>query len=322
MNGMERRWQLLIVLAALAATPLAAQVPPPPPVVRVPGDTTATVFRSVQFDLPSRIVGRTFRIYVGMPLKPPPPAGYPVVTLLDGNGYFPVAVAASLASELSGDRPALTVGIGYPTDDINSIIKQRGIDLTAPLDPKTIINVPGLPTPDPAEHGGAAAFQRFLLEELRPALAARYKIDPARQALFGHSFGALFGLRLMFDKPESFQAFLLISPSIDFGSGAVLAGEPVFVARVKAGAVAPRVFIGVGADEQSARGMPGASPELAKILLEKYHMVDNARALASRLSAIKGAPGYTVRYHEFTDENHGTVAPSAIMRAMRFALVP
>ena len=49
-------------------------------------------------------------------------------------------------------------------------------------------------------------------------------------------------------------------------------------------------------------------------------MVDNARELAERLARLNGKPGYTVRFHALEDEDHSTVVPTAISRALAFAL--
>ncbi len=40
--------------------------------------------------------------------------------------------------------------------------------------------------------GGGAAFEAFLLDELRPFIEARYPADADNSILFGHSFGGAF----------------------------------------------------------------------------------------------------------------------------------
>jgi predicted alpha/beta superfamily hydrolase len=49
-------------------------------------------------------------------------------------------------------------------------------------------------------------------------------------------------------------------------------------------------------------------------------MVDNARELAERLARIEARPRLTVRFHALEDEDHSTVVPTAISRALAFAL--
>jgi len=57
-------------------------------------------------------------------------------------------------------------------------------------------------------------FATFLDHELAPTLAAKYPVNPKEQALFGHSFGALFGLYSLFTAPNRFKHNLLASPSV------------------------------------------------------------------------------------------------------------
>ena len=64
------------------------------------------------------------------------------------------------------------------------------------------------------QYGQADRFAAFLDHELAPALAAKYPVNPKEQALFGHSFGALFGLYSLFTAPDRFKHNLLASPSV------------------------------------------------------------------------------------------------------------
>lgn len=40
------------------------------------------------WDMTSLYNGLTYRVFVHLPLKPPPPEGYPVLYTVDGNAYF------------------------------------------------------------------------------------------------------------------------------------------------------------------------------------------------------------------------------------------
>lgn len=308
-----------LLAAALWATPAAAQLPIDQPFRPAAGDQLATLWRTIQFDTPSRHVGRTFRIYVNAPLKPPPPDGYAVVTLLDGNGYIGTAALANMTAELTGGTPALVVGVGYPADTVGEIVRLRGRDLTGRPEPEELKR---MPSPDPEAFGGHLAFRRFLLEELRPLIAAKYKVNPANQALMGHSFGGLFTLQTLLRESKAFRTWLIGSPSIRFNASEIAALEPAFVAQVERGEVAPRIFITVGALEQSAEGLPGLPPEQVKQWLPRLSMVTDASALARRLQGLKGAPGYEVRYRAFANENHVTVVAPTIMQGLQFALNP
>src|SRR3546814_1175271 len=64
-------------------------------------------------------------------------------------------------------------------------------------------------------NGGADALLAFLIETLRPEIAARYpQTDGAEQILFGHSLGGLFAAHALLTRPGAFDAFLVSSPSL------------------------------------------------------------------------------------------------------------
>ncbi|WP_408590557.1 hypothetical protein [Novosphingobium sp.] len=92
---------LLVAVPVVHAQPVAAQ-----PVV------TPYVFeQSVDFDLASKVNGRTYRIFVHIPATPPPPGGSPALYVTDGKGTFPIAAGQSAVNGLAGS-PLLVVGIG------------------------------------------------------------------------------------------------------------------------------------------------------------------------------------------------------------------
>src|SRR3546814_4655171 len=62
--------------------------------------------------------------------------------------------------------------------------------------------------------GGADAFLDFIEHDLKPAVAAAAKVDPGRQAIFGHSLGGQFVLYTMITRPQLFDTYLAASPSM------------------------------------------------------------------------------------------------------------
>lgn len=277
--------------------------------------------RSVQFDMASKISGRTYRIFVHTPSTPPPPGGYPVLYVTDGNTTFPITAGQAELETLAGGA-MMVVGIGYPTDDPAALVAVRNRDLTPspPLTPP-----PGMGA-DPKDYGGAEPFYRFITEELRPAIAAAYKTDPNDQTLYGHSLGGLFTLDVLFHHPDAFRGFVASSPSIWYNDREVLKGEAGFRKAVESGQVAPRILIEVGGMEQSLPAVlppgalpPGVSIAEAKASLERSRMVGNAVDLADRLSKLKGGPGYEVRSQVFEHEDHISTMAGGMSRALTFA---
>ncbi|HEY5008214.1 MAG TPA: alpha/beta hydrolase-fold protein [Caulobacteraceae bacterium] len=287
-----------------------------------PTQSPVTLRGAIQFDMTSKISGRTYRIFVFQPPSAAPPSGYPVVIMTDGNMSFPAAATLDGMFALQGGKAALVVGVGYPADDAFTPFVERNRDLTPPTPLSGIRPVPGQPPPKLENYGGSQDFQRFLVEELRPAIADAYTVNPDDQTLYGHSLGGLFVLGVLFAQPDSFRNFVASSPSIWWNKRAVLKTEPAFADKIRAGAATPRVLILVGAEEQDPPPNlpPGMTRPQMKRLLAQARMVDNARELAARLAQIKGKPGYSVRFHALDDEDHLSVVPTSISRTLAFAL--
>lgn len=83
-----------IMLASILALAFAAQVavhpvaPIPTTEWVAPPTSPALLPGTVQFDMVSKITGRSYRIYVSKPQDPTPPGGFPVLYVLDGDAFF------------------------------------------------------------------------------------------------------------------------------------------------------------------------------------------------------------------------------------------
>jgi predicted alpha/beta superfamily hydrolase len=288
-----------------------------------PALSPATLDFAQQFDVTSKITGRTYRIYVSTPLSPPPKGGYPVLYVLDGNISFSIAHGQEILGGLSGGRPVLVVGVGYPNAAAAMTLRSRDLTPTQPADQD-----PGVDHihPKPENYAGADAFHRFMMEELRPAIASFYPINTADQALMGYSLGGLFTLHVMFEHPSAYRSYIAQSPSIWWDGRVVLNEEREFVEAVRSGAAAPRILITSDAWEQSETSpeLPPSGEARAKAIKEmwRFRMVENARELADRLKALPGRAGYEVRYAIFPDETHETGSPAATSRGVAFLQRP
>lgn len=97
--------------------------------------------------------------------------------------------------------------------------------------------------------GGAPAYARFLVEELKPLVDARYRSRPqaVHTAVGGASLGGLLALWLALAHPQDFGAALVVSPSLWWDDGLALR-----LARAWApapGAERPRLWLSMGAEE-------------------------------------------------------------------------
>lgn len=267
-----------------SASPILAALP------SVSAAPAATIWYSEEFVLHSKSVGRDFLIQVARPHKPQP-GKVPAVYLLDGDEAFgEVADMEGSFGEFGDAAPAYVIGIAYPERAYADWIRLREHDFLhvagARLGPRT------------AGFGEGGRFQDFLLKELRPAIEARYPVDPKRTVLIGHSFGGLFAAHVLLNTPKAFQTYLIASPSLWAEPGlldkaaAFRAPDPV------------KVFIGVGSKEEAQFAGAG--------------MVTKARALADRLRSHPS--NAEVGFYEVEGENHGTSAPALYARGLQFAL--
>lgn len=287
----------VIALLALAAIPHAAAAAPQKGAAYV-------MPRSEVRDVTSK-AGATYRVYIAWPEAPPPPGGYPVLYLLDGDESFAVtAEAANRFGQYWGLEPGIVVAIGYGSGS------RRVQDYTpAGSDPAL---------PADAKVGGADAFLTFLGDELIPSIEAAYHIDPARRTLMGYSLGGLFTLHALFHRPQLFARYVAASPSIWFADKAELAALPMFERRMAKGDLHPRLVLTAGQYEQSpAPGMEN-DPAWLKIaaLSIRAAMADNARALAERLAKY---PNMSVSFTVNAGETHATGDFPAIRDSLRQA---
>lgn len=292
----------------------------------VPSRSAVVRASAEQWDMTSKITGRTYRIYVAKPLELAAPAkSYPAIYLTDGDFNFQTAADAVMMQGIGLEvKPAYVVGIGYGKD-WQTASRTRCADLTptAP-DAATRASLEASPLTKGATYGEADSFHRFLTEELRPQIEAAYPIDRRNTILWGHSFGGLFALHVLFNHPEAYRTYLVNSPSINWSEGAILKHETNLVRLLAAGKVAPRVLLTAGEYEEKladhVKMYPGVTREQMQAMLTAFGMVTNVRALADRLKTAKASAGREVEAVIFERETHLSVLPAAISRGLRFAL--
>jgi predicted alpha/beta superfamily hydrolase len=130
---------------------------------------------------------------------------YPVLYLLDGQDFlkFTTDITNYLAEN---DRAPEMIIVAIDSGDIT----QRTHDLTPPTQSEI----------DKRFHpsaGGADAFRGFISYELMPYIEQHYRTRPYK-ILVGHSLGGLFGVHTLITKPELFNAYLLLDPSLSWNN--------------------------------------------------------------------------------------------------------
>ena len=151
--------------------------------------------------LQSEILGDEREINVWTPpdFGPDRPIGG-VLYLIDGGqeqDYFHIAAISQLAA-LSWTMDTFLV-VGIET-------KNRRHELT-PAPTRQVFQ------DEFPEAGGADEFRRFILDEVRPFIEARFETG-SRNAIIGESLAGLFIADTMLKAPDSFDDFIAVSPSL------------------------------------------------------------------------------------------------------------
>jgi hypothetical protein len=163
----------------------------------------------------------------------------------------------------------------------------------------------------------------FIIDELKPAVAKTVRVDPGRQALFGHSLGGLFVLHALFSRSDAFDTFIAGSPSLWWGKKSILREVPAFKAAQEKSRPPKRLLITVG--ELEAIGSPeeirlGETLKVdANQLMKDAKQVSNSADLARDLASLS-AYGLKVQRVAFADETHNSVIPAYLARGARFTL--
>lgn len=269
------------------------------------------------FDLAPAAGAEPYRIFLSIPTQAPPAKGWPLLVLTDGNATFPFAVA-SLATQ--ADYPSGTnvgwgviVAIGYPTDAPYDAFR-RSWDL-GPPPVKTY--PPFFEGGPPVVIGGTDAFLDFIQDEVLPRIGQMTVLDASRRTLFGHSFGGLFTLYALFERPGLFANWVAASPSIYWEDSEILRDE----ARRRDASGHP-TFLHLSAGEYEGdalapfqSGDPDAATRLETQKLERT--VALAREMAQRLDG--AADGVRAEFELFPGETHMSVLAAAVNRAVGIA---
>lgn len=208
-------------------------------------------------------------------------ARYPVLYMLDGGlgEDFPHVVGSvDVSIKNAVIRPVIVVGIENT---------ERRRDLVGPT---TIAE-----EQQAAPHaGGNERFRTFLREELKPRIAARYRVTN-ESAIIGESFAGLFVVETFLVEPTLFDGYIAADPSVWWNDGAVVHDVNARLAAWSAGAKA--LYIAGSAEQEGVT------------------------ALLTALRIVAPA-GVTWIYEPMPSEQHSTIFAIAALRGIRslFAL--
>ena len=300
------------LFGAMAATSVAAG--------KLGPMTPMTGLHNAEFvDYYSGAIDEKFRIFVASPTFVEPGKKHPVIYVLDANGIFGVVMETARLLPFTGEIPtAFVVGIGYAVDHgLVGALSKRYRDLSptegGPLEAMTRQWAAG---PEQVTPGGGPAFLKLLREEIRPAIEAAYPVDPEDATIGGASLGGLFVAWTLLTEPESFQRYVVISPSIWWNQEEVWQWEEAMAARTRD--IDATVFVTAGDDPPPA--LPGPDPRDAYDAYEKYGWPRMASITPEFVAKLKSReyPSLKIDVHNMPHETHISVGPGAWSRGLRY----
>ena len=202
--------RVLALALALVSAPALAE-PTPQPIVL--GES---------YTVPSQVMGgeRTINVYL--------PAGYaagdkryPVLYLIDGGvdqDFVHVVGASVIGAAWGRQQDAIIVGIA--TND-------RRDELTGPTsDPALLAKYPTA--------GHSERFRRFIRDEVKPLIAARYRTN-GTDGVIGESLAGLFIAETWLREPDLFGSYAAISPSLWWDNAALPAAAAALAGKAQDG---------------------------------------------------------------------------------------
>jgi len=142
---------------------------------------------------------------------------------------------------------------------------------------------------------GADRFLAFFSEELIPYLDSDYRTEPFR-IFYSGSFGGAFGVYAMLSRPDVFNACLAATPAIDYEGGSTL--------------ISNRVDSWLENDAYDGRFLYMGAEDDPPLLAALEPFVDRLRR--------SNPAGLKWEYHEFPDEDHGSLPNRVIYHGLRF----
>ena len=259
---------------------------------------------SEAWDVPDPVSRRGYQVFVALPpsYAKEPQRKYPVLYVTDADYAFPIIRQINRRLNLDGPRVEefILVGLSYAKGEDGAVSRRRDYTPT-PNGPST--------APSSAIHGQGQAYQTYLRDQVKPFIAARYRVDPSRALFLGHSYGSLLGAQILFTEPGLFSGYILGSPSLWYDKRRVLGMEASYAARNRD--LPAKVFLYVGEYEALRKGDRRYS--------QSVDMVADNKVLEKALKDRK-YPNLNLKSVVLNDEDHLSVAPRGFTQGLKYLL--
>jgi predicted alpha/beta superfamily hydrolase len=252
-------------------------------------------FRAEGYDYDHEVLVTLPRSYTVSPDR-----SYPVLWAMDGAAHHMIIAGIVSMYGLYDLVPEMIiVSVGHSSEQGIAGIAKRSADLTPPgsllgddeLGKSTLragygSSLTDLETSQP----NGANFLDFLVDQLRPQMAERYRMN-GDHALVGHSLGGWFTGYALFTRPDAFSRYLIASgihhQTLDHLEAKYAESHDDLPARI---------FIAAG------------SSEVTNVMLSAVRAVSRTVALAENLS-MRQYPSLALKLQLYPDRDHITVLP-------------
>lgn len=242
-------------------------------------------------DLHSEILGekRVLNIYLPEGYETKDSVTYPVIYLLDGSAnedfiHIVGLVQFNNFSWINQVPKSIVVGIAN-VDRIRDFTYPTTIEADKRRNKTS---------------GKSENFIGFIEHELQPFIEKKYKTNSLK-TIIGQSSGGLLATEILFKKPELFNKYIIISPSLWWDDGSLLKQSPK-VLRSDFN-LPTSVYIAVGKEGLAPCDVPHVMEVDANLLAEKI-----------KLSKSKNVQVY---FDYLPEEDHATITHQAVFNAFR-----
>ena len=209
-----------------------------------------TIAHTEKRSITSQKIGQTYDLLISLPAEYASfDKKYPVLYVLDG-WHFPLMAFLQDNSAFSGRMPpVIIVNISHGDLPWLQVAPRRARDFTPTASPRE----PG--------SGGSAAFLDFFEHELIPFIDKTYRTNTADRGLLGHSYGAVFALYALEQRPDLFQRIVAASPATGLFHDAIFEA-----AKLRAIKAHVRLDLSVGDQETGEGSVVKEETDFAKLL--------------------------------------------------------
>lgn len=216
---------------------------------------------------------------------------YPVIYVLNSR---PNAVTAAMLRHVSEMSREIIIGIDFADAEGNPVDSFAAY--TRDLTPTSDDDWAQEATAGPG--GRAEDFHNFIENEVKPLINETYNVNRYNQTLVGHSFGGLFGLYVLFKHSDSYNRYVIASPSPWWDDAVIFEFEEEYAnSHIN---LAKNVFISVGSRE-FASGPQG--------------MIDNTTKMFEKLKS-RNYPDLELSFTLLESETHESVVGISIKKGI------